>query len=207
MANNLRKFETEADYSAATLVYPSVAWIVGSDSIHFDKEGSTPTVNRTLKIAFTTDESYGKSFYVQSDNTIIDSLTVNGTPITITGSTMEFESEANTDYLIEWELKPSITDLSNNFVFDTPWGSASSDMLYDMLIPAQVTRIGSLKENELANIIFEGTTPPTFSPYESTFPYNGRMYAPESAISAYMEAWSEVTSVYPISEYNGKIPV
>lgn len=34
---NLRKFNTEAEYSAATLNYPSVAWIVSGDSFHYDK--------------------------------------------------------------------------------------------------------------------------------------------------------------------------
>ena len=36
--NNLRKFSTEADYSAATLNYPAVSWVTGTDTVHFDKE-------------------------------------------------------------------------------------------------------------------------------------------------------------------------
>lgn len=35
--NNLRKFATEAEYSAATLSYPSVAWVTSTDAVHFDK--------------------------------------------------------------------------------------------------------------------------------------------------------------------------
>lgn len=36
---NLRKFNTEAEYSAATptLNYPSVAWVVSGDTFHYDK--------------------------------------------------------------------------------------------------------------------------------------------------------------------------
>lgn len=34
---NLRKFNTEAEYSAATLNYPSVAWIVSADTVVYDK--------------------------------------------------------------------------------------------------------------------------------------------------------------------------
>lgn len=41
--NNLRKFATEAEYSAATLSYPSVAWVTSTDAVHFDKESPTPT--------------------------------------------------------------------------------------------------------------------------------------------------------------------
>lgn len=39
---NLRKFNTEAEYSAATLNYPSVAWIVSGDTFHYDKTEPTP---------------------------------------------------------------------------------------------------------------------------------------------------------------------
>lgn len=37
MAFNLKKFQTEADYQAAELNYPSVAWVTGNDSIYYDK--------------------------------------------------------------------------------------------------------------------------------------------------------------------------
>lgn len=42
MAFNLKKFQTEADYSAATLNYPAVSWIVSGDSFHYDKTEPTP---------------------------------------------------------------------------------------------------------------------------------------------------------------------
>ena len=41
--NNLKKFNTEADYSAATLNYPAVSWVVSGDIVHFDKESQTPS--------------------------------------------------------------------------------------------------------------------------------------------------------------------
>ena len=43
MANNLKKFETEAQYSAATLNYPAVSWVTNGHSVHFDKTAPTPT--------------------------------------------------------------------------------------------------------------------------------------------------------------------
>ena len=54
--NNLRKFATEADYSAATLNYPAVSWVVSGDTVHFDKTSGSPTpvVNDKVIIA-----SYG----------------------------------------------------------------------------------------------------------------------------------------------------
>lgn len=35
--NNLRKFSTEADYSAATLNYPAVSWVTATDNVYFNK--------------------------------------------------------------------------------------------------------------------------------------------------------------------------
>lgn len=42
MAFNLRKFNTEAEYTAATLNYPSVSWIVSADTVVYDKSEPTP---------------------------------------------------------------------------------------------------------------------------------------------------------------------
>lgn len=39
---NLRKFNTEEDYNAAELNYPSVAWIVSGDTFHYDKSEPQP---------------------------------------------------------------------------------------------------------------------------------------------------------------------
>ena len=39
---NLRKFNTEAEYSAATLNYPAVSWIVSADTVVYDKTEPTP---------------------------------------------------------------------------------------------------------------------------------------------------------------------
>lgn len=41
MANNLRKFQNEAEYSAATLNYPAVSWVVNGE-VHFDKTSPIP---------------------------------------------------------------------------------------------------------------------------------------------------------------------
>ena len=35
--DNLKKFATYADYSAATLNYPAVSWVVSGDTVYFDK--------------------------------------------------------------------------------------------------------------------------------------------------------------------------
>lgn len=48
--DNLRKFDTYADYSAATLNYPAVSWIVSGNTVAFDAEA--PAVNGNLKLVF-----------------------------------------------------------------------------------------------------------------------------------------------------------
>ena len=41
--NNLKKFQTQAEYTAATLYYPAVSWVVEGDYVYFDKSAPTPT--------------------------------------------------------------------------------------------------------------------------------------------------------------------
>lgn len=40
--NNLKKFATEAEYTAATLYYPAVSWVTVTDVVHFDKTTPVP---------------------------------------------------------------------------------------------------------------------------------------------------------------------
>ena len=45
--NNLRKFNTENEYQSATLMRPSVSWVVSSDTVHFDNVIPVPTCEPT----------------------------------------------------------------------------------------------------------------------------------------------------------------
>ena len=56
--NNLRKFNTEADYQAAELNYPAVSWIVSGDTVHFDKTAPT-TMNGDLRITYNVEDIEG----------------------------------------------------------------------------------------------------------------------------------------------------
>lgn len=47
MAQNLRKFSTYNEYSAATLVRPAVSWVSGTDEVYFDDIIPTPTCQPT----------------------------------------------------------------------------------------------------------------------------------------------------------------
>ena len=47
--NNLRKFQNEEQYNAATLNYPSVSWIVSGDTVMFDKSAPATFGGLTVK--------------------------------------------------------------------------------------------------------------------------------------------------------------
>lgn len=207
--NNLKKFSTEAEYGSATLNYPAVSWVTATDTVHFDK--SAPAANNKVKVAFTTDAcGEGKSFNLVPESGLINninSLTINGEPFTppSCGGSYELQLEANTNYLIEYELNDGVTDVSNWFALQAAEGCSSTSIEYDILIPAQVTSIGWLGDFNV--LILEETTPPSFALTGCDFPDT---YVPDTAVSTYKTAsgWSEIEDrIHPISEYSGDIPV
>lgn len=206
--NNLKKFSTEAEYGSATLNYPAVSWVTGTDTVHFDK--SAPVVaNNKVKIAFTTDAcGEGKSFNLVPESGLINninSLTINGEPFTppSCGGSYDLQLEANTNYLIEYELNDDVSNVSNWFTLNYAEGCSSTRINYDILFPAQVTTIGGLGDFRV--LILEETTPPNFPLSDCDFPST---YVPDSAVNTYKSVWSSISdSIYPISEYSGDIPV
>ncbi len=214
MANNLKKFTTEAEYSAATLNYPAVSWVTSGDTVHFDKTAPVPTVNRKVKIAFTTDScAQGKEMDIPASAELmecVDSLTVNGEPIEVTGSEASITLANNTDYLIEYELKEGVTNVYDWFTFEglIGLGCQGESIYYEILFPAQVTDISSLGE-VVYNIILESTTPPSLEYSMSGFD-EGDIYVPTGSVDTYKAStgWSQFASqIHPISEYSGDIPV
>lgn len=208
MANNLKKFATEAAYTAATLNYPAVSWVTGTDTVHFDKSAA---VNNKVKLAFTTDScAVGKTFSVASDGGFIGNLngiTVNGEPLTPSGSDISLQLANNTEYLIEYDLKDDFTNVGYYFDINPAMGCSSELYTYDILFPAQVTNIGGLNAS-VGNIILEETTPPTL--YSSLSGFGSGIYVPTESVNAYKsaEGWGDfMIQIYPISDYQGNIPV
>ena len=209
--NNLKKFATEADYNAATLNYPAVSWVTGTDVVHFDK--TAPVVaNTKVKLAFTTDAcSDGKTFGVIGSTALssLNGITVNGEPLTPGSSDASISLAANTDYLIEYELKDGVTDVDNWFALSPTQGCASININYDLLFPSQVNEINGL-QNCINNMILETETPPTVTFADSDITSIVGIYVPDSAVNAYKSAsvWGSYSSkIFPISEYSGDIPV
>lgn len=211
--NNLKKFSTEADYSAATLNYPAVSWVTGTDTVHFDK--TAPVVaNNKVKIAFTTDEcGQGKEFnvmdpsYITETLAILNGITVNGEPFTPGGSDAKMYLAANTDYLIEYELKDGETNVYNYFDQGPIGGCSSLWFKYDILFPAQVGEIDFLNDQGVNNLILESETPPVRS-FASDELNITAIYVPDSAVNTFKNGdWSPWANIiYPISQYSGNIP-
>ena len=136
--NNLRKFATEADYSAATLNYPAVSWVVSGDTVHFDKTSTVPpVVNTKVKLAFTSDSCAAeKDWYVCTSTYIlnyVNSITVNDTPLQPTGSGARITMDANTSYLTEYDLKENVTNVEGQFNISPVLGCESAPLKYDLL--------------------------------------------------------------------------
>ena len=211
--NNLRKFATEADYSAATLNYPAVSWVVSGDTVHFDKTSPVPpVVNTKVKLAFTSDAcAADKDWYVCTGTYIlnfVNSITVNDTPLQPTGSGARITMNGNTSYLTEYDLKENVTNVEGQFNISPAMGCSSTPLKYDLLFPAQVTEMYGLSENGISKLIFESTTPVDYSgSFASDMP---EIYVPDSAVNTYKSAsgWSGYSSyIHPISDYNGSIPI
>lgn len=216
MARNLRKFNTEADYSAATLNYPSVAWVVSGDTLHFDKAAPI-VVNDKVMMAWhsPSDVSSGKDITLWNGGVslpptdLFNSLTLNDVDVMSTvgqDGVLENYSTPDTDYLAKYELidDSTITDV---FSGDLGGGWGSDADFVDFLIPSQVTEIQSLPQNAGSIIVIEAATPPTTSVDWSSME-DKDFYVPDNAVSAYKTAWNLVAeNIYPISEYQGLLPV
>ena len=123
MAHNLKKFETEADYSAATLNYPAVIWVVSGDTVHFDKGGST--VNDKIMMAFSSNITGNDIILVNLGSTypteFFNKIELNDVDVTslvqFDGHLMQY-SVANTDYVAKYDVKEAYyNSIFEKFVF------------------------------------------------------------------------------------------
>lgn len=213
--NNLKKFSTEADYSAATLNYPAVSWVTATDNVHFDKTAPV-VVNNKVMMAWhsPSDVPSGKDVVLWNSGSsaepaeLFNSLTINNVDVMSTigaGATLYNYSTPDTDYLVKYELiaDTTITDIYSGDL-GGGWGSSAGNV--DFLIPSQVTEIQSLPQNAL-NVVVEAATPPTASLNWSSI-YGKVFYVPDNAVSVYQTAWNQVVgNIYPISQYSGNLPV
>lgn len=205
--NNLRKFQTEADYTAATLNYPSVAWVVSGDSFHYDN-AAPPVVNDKVIMA-SYDGSGESTFYYfncyASTTGDITSITIDNVevnPITCQGA----DVDASQTYIVKYTITG--TTVGDWFSGDLGIGQASDASKLDILIPSQITTINNYPSH-VVNMVVEATTPPYVEGLGSTFEGTG-IYVPDESVNTYKADgyWVDIQDkIFPISQYSGNLPV
>jgi hypothetical protein len=212
--NNLKKFETEAEYQQASLNYPAVSWVTATDNVHFDKSGSTPTVNDKIMMAFSSDRTGNDIILVNLGSTkpteFFNKIELNDVDVTslvdYSGVLLNY-SVANTDYLAKYDVKEAFyNSIFQKFVGDL--GVLGSSDGVEILIPSQITVVDNMPNN-ITQLVIEATTPPTTSMGSSGYDDLQGIYVPDAALSAYQATWGGTFSdrIYPISEYQGNLPV
>lgn len=195
---NLRKFNTEADYSAATLSYPAVSWIVSGDTVVYDK--TEPVVAEDKVIMAFTSANAGDDIVLYDENVLespFTSITVNDDAIDPIVPVLEGASEASTDYLVEYGFEG--TDIPEAFN-----ATLGIDSELELLIPAQIEEVAYLPSNQITNLVFKGTTPPTNLLMSSSVYY---IYVPDDALEDYQNDWYIAEAIRPLSQYSGNLPV
>ena len=208
--NNLRKFATEADYSAATLNYPAVSWVVSGDTVHFDKTAPTPVVNdKVIMASYDGNGECRMTFFncEASSSGDITSITLDNVAVNpIVCQDDYFTHDASQTYIMKYGLNSTTT--GDWFTGDLGCGEASTPSSLDVLIPSQITNIGGYPSN-IKKMVVEATTPPQVEGLSSVLP-NAYFYVPDAVVNTYKYDgyWREVASnIYPISEYSGYLPV
>ena len=209
MANNLKKFDTMADYSAATLNYPNVSWVVSGDTLHYAKE-APPAPNDKIMLAFE-DSSTGDNIVLFNCGTSYEEpfcseILVNDVEVSdLLTCTVDASSVAGVN-TVKYTLAEGTT-IEDWFSGELGGGSAVPSL--EILIPAQITEIHTFPNNSITALVVESTTPPYFEGMYSVL--SGTLeaiYVPDEAVGTYEEAtdWNQFP-IYGISDYSGNLPI
>lgn len=147
--NNLRKFSTEADYSAATLNYPAVSWVTATDNVYFNKTAPTPTMNGDIKATYSVKYASQPMILINQEGTGSGSgsgsggaaftptqMWVDGVEVTPSAS-YTFSTTGN--HIVEFELGDGVNSIPQN-----AFGYAGSgiESLISVEIGNDITSIG-----------------------------------------------------------------
>ena len=214
MAHNLKKFNSEADYNAATLNYPAVSWVTGTDAVHFDK--TAPATNDKVMMAFVASDG-NKDIVLWNGGASIPptdlftDLTVNDVDVMSdvdAGATLTSYTQANTTYVVKYGLinDSEITDI---FSGDLGGGWGSTPESVEFFVPSSVTEIVSLPNN--ANLLVIDNDDP--SNLVISVDWSGttinNIYVPDSSVSDWQSALGGIYqgSILPMSQYSGNLPL
>lgn len=204
MANNLKRFNSEAEYSAATLNYPAVSWVVNGE-VHFDKTAPATFGGLTVKYNIidpsvdiglfnggggsSTSESSSESGSGGGGGALPTTMIVDGveeTPI----NTWRFETAG--EHIVQYTFE------DNTVPQEFLNGIA---LAKEVIVGTDIVGIGSVAFNvELTSATCLSTTPPSIADM-STFGGGGYgqsypIYVPSSAENTYKTAsiWTSLAS-------------
>ena len=210
---NLRKFNSEADYSAATLNYPAVSWVTGTNAVHFD--ATAPATNDKVMMAFVGEDG-DKDIVLWNGgastppNELFDSVTLNDDELIGTigaDGTLHDASIQGETYVAKYGLLDD-SEITDIFSGDLGGGWGSSAGSVDFFVPSSVTEINSLPQNT-QTLVIDNETVPTFSAIWSSLGGLQSIYVPDNAVSDYETALdgSYANQILPISQYSGNLPL
>lgn len=214
MANNLKKFQTEAEYTAATLNYPAVSWVTSGDTVHFDKTAPTPTINTKVILSEECESSDLDSVYFYFYNcgsstplASISSITFNNEAVEPLTCSIQLEAPVSGTYVAEYTLNGTV--IGEEFSGSLAFHGNSDAQNFEMLIPSQVTAIDYLPDG-ISNLVIEAATPPTLASSFSGSIEAEAIYVPDASVNTYKadSGWSTSSNIiYGISDYQGNLPV
>ena len=202
MARNLRKFQSEVEYSAATLNYPAVSWVTATDTVHFDNTAPAtfggltvkyyiedPTSEVTLFNGGGSSESSSESGSGSGGGggALPTTMIVDGvaeTPI----NTWRFETVG--EHIVQYEFEDDTVPQEFLNAINTA---------KEVIVGTDIVGLGSAAFNvELTSATCLSTTPPTIGDI-ITFgggSQNYPIYVPSSAVNTYKTTlfWSDLAS-------------
>lgn len=200
--DNLRKFNTEADYSSATLNYPSVSWVVSGDTVHYDKSKIMPKVRMAastggLSVAYNLGLWHYNNTSIHFNAIVVDGVSIANPNETSSIANYQIPTGAEYVYVDYYFDEDAIDGVFTEWI--GVMGEGGSEMNYAyMLFGDGVTAIAHSLSYNISHVIFEGTTPPSVGNY-----LNGMaaIYVPDDYVNTYKAAWpNDASRIYPRSQ-------
>ena len=217
MAHNLKKFSTEADYSAATLNYPAVSWVTGTNAVHFD--ATAPADLSKVMFVFntlSTDQPNediilwnGGASLPPTD--LFTDLTVNDVDVMSdvdASGVLSGYTQPSTVYVTKYGLidDSTITDMFS-VTLGGGWGSYPRGI--DFFVPSSVSSIDALPENTEALVIDNDDPSNLVISVDWSGTNINNIYVPDSSVSDWQSALGGMYqgSILPMSQYSGNLPL
>ena len=214
---NLRKFNSEADYSAATLNYPAVSWVTGTDAVHFDK--TAPATNDKVMFVFNTlstdlpggDITLWNGGASLPPTDIFTDLTVNDVDVMSdvdASGVLSGYTQPSTVYVTKYGLidDSTITDI---FAANLGGGWGSYPRGIDFFVPSSINSIDALPENTEALVIDNDDPSNLVISVDWSGTNINNIYVPDSSVSDWQTALGGIYqgNIQGISNYSGNLPI